>query len=546
MMSVRERTVTALGAGQSRDVDAVVVGAGFAGLYMLHLLRGLDLTAKVFEAGGGIGGTWYWNRYPGARCDVESLDYSYSFCDELQQEWHWTERYASQAEILRYIEHVADRFDLRRDIALETRVTAAHFDESRNRWEISTDEGERVAARFCILATGCLSVPQTPAFPGLEQFEGETYQTGRWPHDVVDFSGQRVGVIGTGSSAIQAIPVIARQAASLVVFQRTPNYSVPARNVPLDPKHERRVMANYAEMRQRNRESRVGYVVPVNAFSALEATPAERRGEYEKRWQRGGLGFGGTYADLLTNKKSNDTAVEFFREKIRGIVRVATTAEALIPRDYPLGTKRICVDSGYYETFNRDNVSLVDLRTEPIEEITPRGVRTSRAEYELDSIVFAIGFDAMTGALLNIDIRGRGGVTLREKWADGPLSYLGLAVAGFPNLFTVTGPGSPSVLSNMMVSIEQHVEWIADCLAFLLANGLHVIEATAEAEEAWVDHANETANATLFPLARSWYTGANIAGKPLGFMPYAGGVGAYRKLCDDVAAKNYEGFALTG
>jgi cyclohexanone monooxygenase len=389
-------------------------------------------------------------------------------------------------------------------------------------------------------------VPQTPAFPGLEQFEGKTYQTGRWPHDVVDFSGQRVGVIGTGSSAIQAIPAIARQAASLVVFQRTPNYSVPAQNVPLDPKLERRVKANYAEVRQRNRESRVGYVVPVNAFSALEATPAERRGEYEQRWHRGGLGFGGTYADLLTNKEANDTAVEFFREKIRGIVRNATTAEVLIPKDYPLGTKRICVDSGYYETFNRDNVSLVNLRTEPIEEITSRGVRTSRAEYELDSIVFAIGFDAMTGALLSIDIQGRDGVTLREKWAEGPLSYLGLAVAGFPNLFTVTGPGSPSVLSNMMVSIEQHVEWIADCLAFLLANGLHVIEATAEAEEAWVDHANETANATLFPLARSWYTGANIAGKPLGFMPYVGGVGAYRKHCDDVAARNYEGFALTG
>lgn len=538
--------MSAFGSGQSREVDAVVVGAGFAGLYMLHRLRGLGMSARVFEAGGGIGGTWYWNRYPGARCDVESLDYSYSFCDALQQEWRWTERYASQPEILRYVEHVADRFDLRRDIALETRVTAAHFDEARNRWEIATDRGERWSARFCIMATGCLSAPQAPAFPGLERFEGAVYQTGRWPHEVVDFSGQRVGVIGTGSSAIQAIPVIAQQAASLVVFQRTANYSVPARNVPMDPEHERRVKEDYAEVRRGNRESRVGYVAPVNNSSALEATPGERRGEYEKRWQRGGLGFGGTYADLLTSKEANDTAAEFFRGKIRGIVCDATVAESMIPKDYPLGTKRICVDSGYYETFNRDNVSLVDLRKEPIEEITRRGVRTTRAEYELDSIVFAIGFDAMTGALLDVDIRGRDGVMLRERWGEGPSSYLGLAVAGFPNLFTVTGPGSPSVLSNMMVSIEQHVEWIADCLASMQANGHRVIEATADAEEAWVRHANETASATLFPLAKSWYTGANIAGKPFGFMPYVGGVGAYRKICDEVAAKGYEGFRLIG
>jgi cyclohexanone monooxygenase len=537
--------MSVLGSGQTHHIDAVVVGAGFAGLYMLHRLRGLGLSARVLEAGSGIGGTWYWNRYPGARCDVESLDYSYSFSDDLQQEWRWTERYASQAEILRYVEHVADRFELRRDIALETRVTAAHFDEAAKRWIVATDRGECWAARFCVMASGCLSAPQAPAFAGLDRFAGQWFQTGRWPHEEVDFTGQRVAVVGTGSSGIQAIPVIARQAESLVVFQRTPNYSVPAWNAPLDPEQERRVKADYAEVRRRNRESRVGYVVPVNTFSALEASPEKRFREYEKRWQRGGLGFGGTYADLLTSQEANDTAAEFFRGKIREIVRDETVAETLIPRDYPLGAKRICVDSGYYETFNRENVSLVDLRREPIVEITPGGVRTEATDYPCDSIVFATGFDAMTGALLGVDIRGRDGVTLREEWATGPRSYLGISMAGFPNLFTVTGPGSPSVLSNMMVSIEQHVEWIADCLATMQAKGFHVIEATMAAQEAWVLHANETANATLFPLAKSWYTGANIAGKPLGFMPYVGGVGTYRNICDEIAAKNYEGFSLT-
>ena len=532
--------------GQTGDVDAVIVGAGFAGLYMLYRLRGLGLTAQVFEAGGGIGGTWYWNRYPGARCDVESMDYSYSFSDELQQEWRWTERYASQPEILRYIEHVADRFDLRRDIQLDTRVTAACFDEAANRWQIETDRGDHVSARFCIMATGCLSSAQVPAFPGLESFAGTTYHTGHWPHSEVDFTGQRVGVIGTGSSAIQSIPIIARQAASLVVFQRTPNFSVPARNGPLDPEFERRVKAGYAEFRRQARESRVGYVVPVNQESALAVSPEVRQREYEMRWQRGGLGFAAAFTDLLTRKEANDTAAEFFRDKIRATVRDPAVAEALLPKDYPLGTKRICVDTDYYDTFNRDNVSLVDLRGEPIEAITPRGVRTRVTEYELDSIVFATGFDAMTGALLNIDIRGRGGSTLRQKWADGPRTYLGIAIAGFPNLFTITGPGSPSVISNMMVSIEQHVDWIADCLAHMQSHDLQTIEATAEAEDAWVAHVNEVANATLYPLARSWYTGANIPGKPRIFMPYVGGVGAYRKNCDDIAARNYEGFTLTG
>jgi cyclohexanone monooxygenase len=527
------------------DLHAVVVGAGFAGLYMLHRLRQLGLSARVFEAGDGVGGTWYWNRYPGARCDVESMDYSYSFSDALQQEWKWSERYASQPEILTYINHVADRFDLRRDIQLSTRVTAAVFDEAARWWTVTTDRGDRVSARFCIMATGCLSTAQLPKLPGRETFKGRTYHTGRWPHDGVDFTGQRVGVIGTGSSAIQSIPIIAAQAAHLFVFQRTPNFSVPARNAPLDPEYERQVKAEYADFRRQARESRVGFVVERSEASALAVTDAERRREYEKRWGRGGLGFTATYVDLLTNKDANDTAADFVREKIRAAVRDAGVADLLAPKDYPVGTKRMCVDTGYYETFNRDNVTLIDIRRAPIEAITADGLRTRDAAYRLDSIVFATGFDAMTGALLGIDIRGRGGRTMNDAWAEGPRTYLGLAVAGFPNLFAITGPGSPSVLSNMIVSIEQHVDWIADCVDHMRAKGQETIEATDAAQDAWVAHVNQIGHATLYPRANSWYMGANVPGKPRVFMPYIGGVGAYRQICDGVAARGYEGFTLS-
>jgi cyclohexanone monooxygenase len=525
--------------------DAVIVGAGFAGLYALHRVRGLGLSARVFEAGRGVGGTWYWNRYPGARCDVESMDYSYSFSDELQQQWRWTERYASQPEILTYINHVADRFDLRADIQLDTRVTSAVFDETSGRWAIETDRGHRVSAQFCIMATGCLSDAQLPAIPGRETFAGRSYHTGRWPHEGVDFTGQRVGVIGTGSSAIQSIPIIARQAAQLFVFQRTPNYSVPARNAPLDPEFERHVKATYADFRRQARESRVGFVMERAGDSALAVSPEERATQYEAHWQRGGLGFSATYTDILLNAEANETAAAFFREKIREIVKDPAVAEALTPRDYPLGTKRLCVDTDYYATYNRPNVRLIDLRKTPIDAITPRGVKTSDAEYAVDSLVFATGFDAMTGALLKIDIRGRGGRTLEQAWAEGPRTYLGLAMAGFPNLFAITGPGSPSVLSNMIVSIEQHVDWIADCLVYLRARGLHRIEASAEAQEAWVAHVNEIGHATLYPRANSWYMGANVPGKPRVFMPYIGGVGVYRQRCDEVAARGYEGFTLS-
>ena len=526
-------------------VDAVIVGAGFAGLYMLHRLRGLGLSARVIEAGDGVGGTWYWNRYPGARCDVESLEYQYGFDDDLPREWKWTERYASQPEILRYINHFADRFDLRTDIQLETRVSEARFDESANRWAVSTDRGDRLSATYCIMATGCLSAPRRPDFQGLDSFEGDWYHTGYWPHEGVDFTGKRVGVIGTGSSAIQSIPIIAAQAAQLTVFQRTANFSIPAHNAPIDPDYERTMTERYTDIRRHARASTSG-IIPkaVNEQSALAVSDEERRREFESRWAQGGFAIGGAFADLAINREANDTAAEFVRAKIRAIVHDPATAELLCPRDYPFATKRLCVDTDYFETFNRDNVSLVDVKRAPIEEITPAGLRTTDAEYAFDCLVFATGFDAMTGALLSIDIRGRAGATLKQAWEGGPRTYLGIQVAGFPNLFTITGPGSPSVLSNMIVSIEQHVDWITDCVEYMRAHEVPYIEATVEAQDRWVDHVNEVAGFTLFPQADSWYVGANIPGKPRVFMPYVGGVGTYAQKCDEVVANGYEGFAL--
>jgi cyclohexanone monooxygenase len=463
---------------------------------------------RVFEAGSGIGGTWFWNRYPGARCDIESLEYSYQFSDELQEEWEWTERYATQPEILRYLEHIADQFDLRRDIELSTRVLSAHFDEATARWTVATDRGSCTAS-FSVMATGCLSSTNTPRIPGLDRFAGATYHTGRWPHEGVDFTGQRVAVIGTGSSAIQSIPLIAEEAAHLTVFQRTPNYSIPAHNQPLDPEVVKRVKADYAGFRSENAQRPFGASFPQNELSALQVDEAERAREYDERWQRGGLGFFTSFSDLIVDRDANRTAADFVRGKIREIVRDAAVAEKLSPKQV-IGCKRLCVDTGYYETFNRPNVTLVDVNEDPIEEILSQGLRTKQAVQEVECIVFATGFDAMTGSLLAMDIRGKGGRSLREKWAEGPRTYLGLGTAGFPNLFLITGPGSPSVLSNMVPSIEQHVDWIADCIAYLRSRGLRRVEATGAAEEAWVAHVNEVADATLFPTCNSWYLGANV------------------------------------
>jgi cyclohexanone monooxygenase len=527
------------------ELDAVVVGAGFAGLYMLYRLRELGFAARVYEAGSGVGGTWYWNRYPGARCDIESMQYQYAFSDELQHEWSWAERYATQPEILRYANHVADRFDLRRDIRLDTRVTAATFEEATGRWTIETDGGEPVSARFCVMATGCLSAAKLPEVEGLERFAGDWYHTGLWPHEGVDFAGKRVAVVGTGSSGIQVIPPIAEQADELYVFQRTPNYSVPANNVPLDRARLPELKVAFAAERRRACESSIGNVFVVNEKSALEVSAEERRREYEARWAEGGFGFLFAFSDLLTNEDANETAAEFVRGKICEIVEDPAVAELLCPRDYPFGTKRLCVDTSYFETFNRPNVTLVDLRRSPLEEITPAGLLAGGVEYEVDCIVFASGFDAMTGALTGIDIRGRAGETLARKWSEGPRTYLGIGVAGFPNLFVVAGPGSPSVLSNMMISIEQHVDWIAACIGHLRENGIDCIEPTAEAEERWVEHVREAAEKTLHPRASTWYVGANVPGKPRVFLPYIGGVGRYRQACDEVAANGYEGFVLS-
>jgi cation diffusion facilitator CzcD-associated flavoprotein CzcO len=528
---------------QERDV--VIVGAGFAGLYMLHRVRQLGLSAEVLEAGDGVGGTWYWNRYPGARCDVESMQYSYQFSDELQQEWEWTERYAGQAEILRYLEHVADRFALRPHIRLQSRVTEAVFDESRTRWRIRTENGDEFQAPFLIMATGCLSAANTPEFNGAEEFAGSTYHTGRWPHNEVDFTGQRVGVIGTGSSAVQSIPVIAQQARELVVFQRTATYSVPAWNGPLDPADEREIKANYAAFRAANSQSisAIGDRRPRTEVLAMTVSPAERREVYEMRWSDGGLPFLGAFVDLLIDPTANATAAEFVRGQIRTIVEDPRTAEILCP-DQVIGCKRMCVDTNYYATFNRPNVHLVDLREAPITKITTDGIQTAAAGYELDAIIYATGFDAMTGALMRIDIRGSGGLTLQDAWAAGPKTYLGLGVAGFPNLFTITGPGSPSVLTNMIVSIEQHVDWIADCLAHLRQHGFRSIEATREAQIEWVDHVNAIADFTLFPTCNSWYLGANVPGKTRVFMPCLG-FPPYAEKCAEVARAGYEGFALS-
>ena len=528
--------------------DAIVVGAGLAGLYMLFRLRGMGLKVRAFEAGSGVGGTWFWNRYPGARCDIESLEYSYSFSPELQQEWKWPERYGTQPEILKYLNHVADRFDLRGDIQLNTRVRTATFDPAANEWTVTTDRGDTVIAPFCVMATGNLSTPRVPDFKGLERFEGRWYHSGLWPAEGVDFSGKRVGVIGTGSSGIQMIPLIAKQAKYLHVFQRTANFSVPAQNGPLDPEAERKHKATYVQHRHDALYSAFGVGgYPPPPKGAIEASAAERRKHYEAKWAEGGsIGFLFAYNDLIVNQASNDTMAEFVREKIRSIVRNLATAELLSPKDHAIGAKRLCVDTNYFETYNRDNVTLVDVKRAPIVEITAKGLRTSEAEYALDAIAFATGFDAMTGALREIDIRVRGGEKLADKWAAGPLTYLGLMTAGFPNLFMITGPGSPGVKSQMIVSIEQHADWIADCLAHLRGRGVTRIEADPQAEMKWVAHVNEVASGTLFVKANSWYVGANIPGKPRVFMPYVGGVGTYRRKCDEVVARGYEGFILSG
>ncbi len=528
-----------------RELDVLIVGAGYAGLYLLHRMRGAGLSAHIYEAASGVGGTWYWNRYPGARCDVETMQYSFGWDEELQQEWKWSERFAAQPELLKYANHITDRYDLRRSITFNTRITGSEWNEATGSWTARTEHGEAISARYVVMATGCLSTARIPDFPGLKDFKGRTFHTGWWPHEPIDFTGRRVAVVGTGSSAIQSIPVIAEQAAHLTVFQRTPNFSIPTRNKPMDDEYEASWKNGYAQKRKEARRTRTGILNRQSPQLAMETSPEERQKVYEARWETGGTSFMGSFADLITVKEANDSAADFVRAKIREMVKDPKVAELLCPDNHPIGTKRICVDSHYFETYNRPNVTLVSVRNAPITHLTETGLAWGEGNTaEFDDIVFATGFDAMTGTMTRIDIRGTGGQTLKDKWEAGPLTYLGLMTAGFPNLFMITGPGSPSVLSNMMVSIEQHVEWITDCLSHLKGRGMPTIEATSQAEADWVVHVNKVAHKTLYPQANSWYMGANIPGKPRVFMPYIGGVDVYADKCDEVAAKGYEGFAI--
>jgi cyclohexanone monooxygenase len=525
-------------------LDAIVVGAGFAGLYMSYRLREAGFSALVLEAGSDLGGTWYWNCYPGARCDVPSLEYSYSFSEELQQEWNWRERFATQPEILAYIRRVADKFDLRRNIRFDTRVVSARFDQADALWTLKTHTGDEWRAHFCIMATGCISEARLPDIAGVESFQGPIYHTGHWPQQGVELAGKRVALIGTGSSGVQAIPCIAREAAHLTVFQRTPCYSVPARNAPLAAEFVAEWKSNYAAKRAAARVSRVGVLHEYGTATALETPPEVRTKEFERRWIKGGTNFAYAYTDLGRDERANECAANFVRQKISEIVRDPEIARKLTPVDYPIGAKRICVDTDYWETFNRSNVTLVDLRTEPIRSIDGAGVNTLNGAYPADILICATGYDAITGALLAVDITTGAGASLRREWEAGPRTYLGLAIAGFPNLFTVTGPGSPSVISNMVLSIEEHVDWIAECLTHLRRRGVRTIEASEEAQEKWVSHVREVAAGTLFYKANSWYVGANVPGKPRVFMPYVGGVGVYRQTCQEIAEAGYRGFLL--
>jgi cyclohexanone monooxygenase len=527
-----------------RSVDIAVVGAGFAGMYMVHRARAANLSVQVFEAGTDVGGTWYWNRYPGARCDIESVEYSYSFDNDLQQEWEWNQRYAGQPEILTYAQHVADRFDLRRDIQFSTRVTSAIFNEKSNNWRVTTDQGDVLTARFVVFATGCLSSTNVPHFIGADSFTGPTYHTGEWPHEGVDFTGKSVGLIGTGSSAIQSIPIIAAQAKHLTVFQRTATYSIPARNDTIDKEYVKEVKNNYNEFRDQNRQQMgaFGSRIRRNEQSALEVSDSERRQEFERRWEEGGFAFLSSYNDFLLNNDANETVAEFVREKIYSIVTDPDTAKKLLPTQV-IGCKRLCLDTGYYETFNRSNVSLVDVGSDPIERITENGLVAGGDQHTFDVLVYATGFDAMTGSLLKIDIRGRNDQPLAEAWDAGPVTYLGLSTAGFPNMFMVSGPGSPSVLTNMIMSIEQHVEWISDCISHIVSSGKTTIETTETEQTQWVAFVNAVADMTLYPSCNSWYLGANVPGKPRVFMPLLG-FPTYADKCSDVAAKGYEGFVL--
>mgnify|MGYP003308571195 FL=1 len=523
---------------QTQEFDVVIVGAGLAGLYQLLKLRQLGLTAVIIEKADQVGGTWHWNRYPGARCDIPSLEYSYQFDEDLQQEWNWSEKYSAQPEILEYINHVADKYELRDDINFEEEVASAVFDESASKWNINTSKGQ-YSSKFCIFATGCLSVPNKPDFQGLENFEGQILQTSTWPQEEQDFSGKKVAIIGTGSSAIQSIPLIANQADELYVFQRTPNYSIPSNNGPMDKIVEQEVKSRYSDFRKENSLNGFGIAAISDEALVSETDIDEVNRQLEENWQSAGLGFFGGYADIAMDKDANAVAANFVRDKIKEIVKDPVTASLLTP-DYHIGGKRLCVDTGYFETFNKLNVHLIDLKQSPIKEISADALEADK-RYEIDTLILATGFDAMTGALTSIDISGRGGVKLKDQWQSGAKSYLGIGISNFPNLFTVTGPGSPSVLSNMMPSIEQHVNWITDCIQWMVNNDKSVIESSQTAEDEWMLLVNEIADTTIFTDTKSWYNGSNIDNKAKAFLPFIG-VPVYTELLEEVVSEDYKGF----
>ena len=529
------------------DVDVVVVGAGFAGMYLLHELRENGFTSRVLEAGDDVGGTWYWNRYPGARCDIATTDYQYTWDPDLHHEWTWSEKHAAQPEILRYAQYVAKKHDLYSGIDFKVKVEQATWDDAAKKWSIATSTGETITCRHYVMATGCLSVPKEPDIPGTERFGGDVYVTGRWPHEGVDFTGKRVAVIGTGSSGIQSIPLIAEQASELVVFQRTPNYSIPALNGPAPADRVARLAADRATYEAEAKLSTSGVPMPMPTVSALAVSQEEAFAMLEESWQRGELlAPGATFLDAGTSRAANEVVCEFMRSKIRSVVKDPEVAELLSPRGHAYGTKRPCMDTNYFQTFNEPHVRLVDLRKNPIRSITEKGIDFGNESKEFDAIVYATGFDAMTGAIVGVNITGKNGLTLKKKWEAGPLTYLGLTSVGFPNLFMITGPGSPSVLSNMMVSIEQHVDWIRDTLIEMREQGWETIEPTPVAEEGWRVHCGDCADITIFQETDSWYMGANVPGKPRVLFPYIGGVGRYRTICDDVRKNGYLGFELSG
>jgi cation diffusion facilitator CzcD-associated flavoprotein CzcO len=551
-MSVMEKIKKQRRTEAETDYDVAVVGAGYAGLYVLYHMRKLGYRTRAFDKAGGVGGTWYWNRYPGARVDIESMEYSYSFSEELQREWKWSERYASQPELLRYLNHVADRFDLKKDIQFDTGIATAEYDEAAKHWKVGTDTGESFTAQFIIMATGILSATKDPEFPGREEFKGEVYLTSKWPHEEVSFEGKRVGIIGTGSSAIQAIPVIAEKAGHLTVFQRSPNFAVPSCNKPMDEEFETWVKENYTEIRERELRTHVGCAIVGKSLramptkSALEVSPEERERAYERCWEAANFSFYTVFTDVLTSKAANDTVADFVRSRIRQRVRDPKVAELLMPKNHPIMTKRLCAETGYYETYNRDNVKLVDISGSGIERFTANGLKAGGQDYEFDMIICATGFDAMTGSMTRVDFRGRGDRSLRDEWAEnGPRTYAGMMSEGFPNLFMVNGPTSPGAFFQPVLLGEWQARWIGRLIDAMTEQGYEEVEPTEEAQAAWIEHSAQVADQTLFPLARSWYMGDNIPGKPRVILSYLGGFTPYRARLEAAEDNHYEGFRLT-